>query len=199
MLKNIFKKLNNAYVQVALGILILLLIALIPLIVIGQFAHPCADDYTYGYYTHAFWIGTHSIFQTLQWAFNQVKSTYATWQGTFSSVFLMSLSPAIWGEGFYFLTPIIMLTMIILPHFYLLKKLIVDFLNGSKSIWIISSCVICFLLIETMFSPVAGIFWFNGSVHYVFMHGCMILLFGAILGMIITPPPKKYSHFSHIS
>lgn len=174
-------RLKNAYVQIAAGALLLLVVAIIPLVLIGRFAHPCADDFSYGYYTHAFWSTTHSLRQTLYWAFRQVKATYDTWQGTFSSVFLMALSPAVWGEEYYFLTPIIMLTMIVLPHFFLLKVILVKGLETTKSIWIIISSLISFLLIETIFVPVEGLFWYNGAVHYVFMHGCMLLLFGVML------------------
>lgn len=183
-MRKFLEKLNSTYTPIAFAMLLLLLIAIIPLVMIGFYAHPCADDYSYGYYTHAFWSTTKSLSQTLHWAFYQVKATYNTWQGTFSSVFLMALSPAIWGEGYYFLTPIIMLTMIVVPHFYLLKKLIIDIFNGKKSLWIITSSVICFLLIETMFVPVEGLFWYNGAVHYVFMHGCMIMLFGILLSIM---------------
>lgn len=179
----IIRKLKDSYIQITIVMLLLLIVALVPLLIIGKYAHPCADDFGYGYYTHAFWSTTHSLSETLNWAFYQVKATYDTWQGTFSSVFLMTLSPAIWGEQYYFLTTVIMLAMIVLPHFYLLHSIIVKLLKAPKSIWLISSSVICFLLIETMFSPVEGMFWYNGAVHYVFMHGCMLLLFGMLLSI----------------
>lgn len=185
-MKKFISKLTNSYIQVALAMILLLLIAIVPLVIIGFYAHPCADDYTYGYYTHGFWSMTGSLSETLHWAFHQVKATYDTWQGTFSSVFLMALSPAIWGEGYYFLTPIIMLIMIIVPHFFLLKQLIIGFFHGKKSLWLITGSAICFLLIETIFSPVEGLFWYNGAVHYVFMHGCMIMLFGILFKMMNT-------------
>lgn len=177
------KKINykSTYVQIALFLFLLLLIALIPLLLIGRYAHPCADDFSYGYYTHAFWSTTHSLSETLHWALYQVKATYDTWQGTFSSVFLMSLSPAIWGEGYYFFTPIIMLIMIIVPHFILLHILLVKYIGVSQSIWCTISSAITFLMIETLVSPVNALFWYNGSVHYTFMHGIMILLYAITL------------------
>lgn len=183
-MKKGLRSLNNAYTLIAMGAVILLVVAVIPLLLIGLYAHPCADDYSYGYYTHAFWNTTGSLSQTLHWAFYQVKATYDTWQGTFASVFLMALSPAIWGEGFYFLTPVIMLFMIICSHFFILKKVIIDILECTENIWVIISSVISFLAIETMFVPVEGLYWYNGAVHYVFMHSCMLLLFGLMIGMI---------------
>ena len=86
-MKKEYFKFKNSYFQISVASIFLLVIAIIPLVIIGFYAHPCADDYSYGYYTHAFWSTTKSLSQTLQWALYQVKSTYQTWQGTFSSVF----------------------------------------------------------------------------------------------------------------
>lgn len=181
MFKRFTKVLPPTDILIALFSFLMLLVSLIPLLLIGQYAHPCADDFTYGYYTHAYWSTTHSLSETLHWAFYQVHSTYDTWQGTFSSVFLMALSPAVWGEQYYFLTPVIMLSMIVLPHFYLLYRLLIKFLQIPKNIWITTSSIICFIIIQTMHTPVEGLYWFNGAVHYVFMHGCMLLLIGTLI------------------
>lgn len=185
------KIISDKYTQIAILLLGILIVSLIPLFYIGMYAHPCADDFSYGYYTHAFWTTTHSLSETLKWAFQQVKDSYYTWQGTFSSIFIMTLSPAVWGEGFYFLTPIIMLSMLMGSHFYLLYVIIVKMLKGPKSIWITASSVITFLMIQTVYSPVNAFFWFNGSVHYNFMHACMILLFGFALHMNATDKVYK--------
>lgn len=172
---------QNTYKIIAIGAFVLLIIGIIPLIYIGRYAHPCADDFTYGYYTHAIWSTTKSLPQTLDWAFRQVKITYDTWQGTFSSAFLMALSPAIWGEEYYFLSPIILIGMMVLAYFSLGYVILVKLLRTSKSIWVIISSLVTFLIIETVPSPVNAYYWYNGAVHYNFMHSCMILLFAAML------------------
>lgn len=174
---------KNIYKIIAIGALALLILGIIPLIYIGRYAHPCADDFTYGYYTHAIWSTTKSLPQTLQWAFRQVKITYDTWQGTFSSAFLMALSPAIWGEEYYFLSPIILIGMMVLAYFSLGYVILVKLLRTSKSIWVIISSLVTFLIIETVPSPVNAYYWYNGAVHYNFMHSCMILLFAAMLSV----------------
>ncbi len=175
--------LKNTYKIIAIGAFVLLILGIIPLIYIGRYAHPCADDFTYGYYTHAIWSTTKSLPQTLDWAFRQVKITYDTWQGTFSSAFLMALSPAIWGEEYYFLSPIILIGMMVLAYFSLGYVILVKLLRTSKSIWVIISSLVTFVIIETVPSPVNAYYWYNGAVHYNFMHSCMILLFAAMLGV----------------
>lgn len=182
---------NRVYRLIAIGALAVLAVAIIPLMVIGKYAVPCADDYTYGYYTHAFWTTTHSLRQTLHWALYQVKASYDTWQGTFSSAFIMSLSPAVWGDQYYIFTPVLMIFMIVVPQFYLLYVLLVKLLQTSKSIWCIVSSIVSFCMIEMMPSPVNAYYWFNGAVHYIFMYGCMILLFAIAIQMGNTDNRKK--------
>lgn len=192
MWKRLLYNKENNYKMLAVCCLLLLAVAMVPLLLIGRYAHPCADDFTYGRLPHAFWTTTYSLAETLEWAIYQMKATYDTWQGTFSSVFLMALTPAIWGEEFYVLTPIIMLSMVVLSHFYLLYVLIVKILHAPKSLWCIVSSILTFLIIETVPSPVNSFFWYNGSVHYTFMHGCMIFMIGIAVHLeICTSVWKK--------
>ena len=174
---------NDKYKQIAVALLILLGILIIPILHVGIYAHPCADDYSYGLYTHEAWMTTHSLGATLKAAIAQVNESYHIWQGTFSSIFLMSLSPAIWGEGGYFITTFIMVGMLIASHFYLGYVILIKMIKSQKSYWLIISSVVSLLMIQTVCSPVNAFYWFNGSVHYTFMHSCMIFLFGFILHM----------------
>lgn len=158
-----------------------LVLSLIPLLLVGRYAVPSADDFAYGYPAHLCWEDTHSFFKTLCATVDNVILSYHTWQGTFSSIFLMTLQPSVWSEQLYFLTPIIMLTSLIFSHFYLLYILLVKKLQVSKSLWVTLSSILCLLLIETVVSPVDSFYWFNGSVHYTFMHSIMLILVACVL------------------
>lgn len=175
------EKQGNDLKLLAVLSLVVLAVSLIPLFMIGRYAHPCADDFGYGYFPHAFWSTTHSLPQTFYWACRQVKMSYDTWQGTFSSIFLMALTPAVWGESFYFLTPIIMILNILFSHFYLLHVILVKGLKTDKYAWCTVSSILCFLMIQTVVSPVNAFFWYNGAVHYTFMHACMVALLGLVI------------------
>lgn len=182
-MKKYFKEEKYFYKMLSIIVLAIVIFAVLPLLYIGRYAVPCADDYTYGYYPYVFWKTTGSLRETFRWALYQVKATYDTWQGTFSSAFLMSISPAIWGEKCYFVTPIIMIGTMIFSHFLLLYVLLVNILKASKHIWCIISGVLVTCFLETMQSPVNAFFWFNGAVHYMFMHSCMIILFALYIKM----------------
>ncbi|MCD8068342.1 MAG: DUF6056 family protein [Lachnospiraceae bacterium] len=162
-----------------------LVLGLIPLLIIGRYAHPCADDFTYGFLAYMSWINFHSVIQALGAGLRSMREYYETWQGTFSSIFLMSISPAVWSEKGYFWTPLIQLGMLIFSNYYLTYVLMVKLLRGKKIYWGIAAPMLCFLLIETVYSPVNAFYWFNGSVHYLFMHSCMLILTGLELHLFV--------------
>ena len=54
------------------------------------------------------WKETHSLLQVLKGAMITVKKMVG-WQGTFSSIFVMALQPAIFGEDGYRMVPWIMI------------------------------------------------------------------------------------------
>lgn len=164
-------------------VFLVFVVSLVPLLLVARYTCPCADDYTYGSLTHAAWQSGGGILQVLQAAWQQVLNTYYTWQGTFSSVFLMSLSPVVWGENGYGLTTVLLLGTMIVSHFYLLYILLVKFLKTERSLWMIISSVVCFMMIQSVHSPINAFFWYNGAVHYTFMHSCMIGLIGIALHM----------------
>jgi hypothetical protein len=179
--------------------LLVLIIALIPLLIIGWYAFPCADDFTYGAYPHAMWIESGSLQEVFHWALYQVKATYDTWQGTFSSVFLMALSPAVFGESNYFFTSIIMLGMTVLSHFVFSWVIFRKLFRTNLPAYLLFASMLTFLIVETVVSPVNAFYWFNGSVHYVFMHSCMLLLLTMEIMLLLDNTKKKKLLFTFLS
>ena len=86
------------------------IISLIPLYIIGFYAHPSVDDYYYGASTVKVWDDTHSVGAVISRSFEEMQSTYKDWQGNFSAIFLMRLQPGIFGEQYYFIAPLILIT-----------------------------------------------------------------------------------------
>ena len=88
------------------------LLSLLPLLVIGMYNHPAGDDFAYGLNAHLAWESSHSLWAAIKAAAATVKSYYTSWQGTYSSIFLMSLQPAVISERLYALTTPLMLGML---------------------------------------------------------------------------------------
>lgn len=175
---------------------ILLLAAVLPLLYISKFSHPCADDYSYGLLTHQVWNTTHSFGATLQQAFLKVKESYDSWQGTHTSIFLMALSPAVFeGSIGYGVSAFIMMFMLVLSVTCTMYTLFVKIFKAKTWQAVFIAFVTIFWMIESVYSPVNAFFWFNGSVHYNFMHGCMLLMACNIMNYLIEK--KEQDRTSH--
>ena len=111
--------------KVAVFLVSLFIAGLVPIALISRYDYPCADDFGFSAYSHIAWQEDHSIPAVLGGAVRTVAERWYGWQGTFSSIFLMSLQPGIWGEHFYAAVPFLMCGLITFATlfflFYVLK------------------------------------------------------------------------------
>lgn len=152
-----------------------LALSLIPLLAVGRYAVPCADDFSYGTMTHLSFVETGSFIQTVAAAGRTAANAYRVWQGTFSAIFLMALQPSVFGEGYYFLTPVIMLAALLAGSFMLCVTVGDRVFGLEKRLGGIVGAVAAMLSIQLIPSPVQGLFWYNGAIYYVFFHGLALL------------------------
>lgn len=162
-------------------------LSLVPLLVMGLYNHPCADDYNYGIAcAHVVQAGG-SPLELLSAAGGMVRSSYWNWQGTFSAVFLMSLQPAVFGEGFYAVTPFLMLGSLLFSTFFFLKTLCGKVLGMERSHWVTVGCALCFFSVQFAPSAFEGFYWFNGAVFYTFFHSLALCLYAFVLKTLAAP------------
>ena len=87
-------------------LIIVFALSLIPLYVIGGYAHPSVDDYHYGAATSKVWQETGSLGEVFDTAAELTKDSYNTWQGNFTAIFLMYLRrPSTTGRKRWATTP----------------------------------------------------------------------------------------------
>lgn len=187
-------KLNKSTTTITIALLVL---SLIPLLAISIYDHPCADDYTYGNLTHRIWEDTHSMWQVLKGAGKTVAGFYNTWQGTYGSIFLMALQPSVFADRLYMFTSWIMLGSLLIGHFVFLKVLLMDYFKINRYACLTVTGIVLLLSIQLVLSPVEAFYWFNGAVHYTFMHGCMLLFCGILLKILQEVRRKrKYGYLA---
>ena len=159
---------------------------LIPLLYIGRYNVISADDYAYGLEVHRNWLENHSLLQVVITALQVVAKRYATWQGTYTSVFFMSLNPLNFNNSAGWLIPLFMVSMLCLSTGFFFKQAIAC-LTGDriKESLIVRGITLLYLLmfVQCLTSPVEGFFWYNGSVHYILMHSFMLFYLGLFLKM----------------
>jgi hypothetical protein len=176
---------------------IIVVIAIAPMLYIGQFSHLVGDDYWYGLRPHVAWRDERSIFAVYSAIIDNLRWFHHNWQGTYSSIFMMSLVPGVFGEQYYAVTPVMMSGMTFISMFLLLHVIFVKFLHTGLKTFLIIFLVTFFAQITLVYSPAGALYWYNGAVHYVFMQGFVYISLSLLLKYIhlqinlMTSPVKR--------
>ena len=159
----------------AIGFCLLLLAALIPLFRLTIYAVPYYDDYNFGRFARAAMEQEQSKWAAISGALDCSRTQWYAWQGTYSSIFFMTLMPAVWGEQYYFLGPVFIL-LLLLAGSMVFTHVILRKVFGMEQ-WISLAIQAVITIAEFMFiySAQSGFYWYNGGIHYVGMHGFGLL------------------------
>ncbi len=163
----------------------LLVLALVPLLGISVFNHSYADDWHYGVDAHLALQATGSVLEALRAALAEVADAYVTWQGTYSAIFLMSLQPGVFGEGWYALAAPLILVSLAAATAYASHALVRGVLRADRSTWLLVTALVLLLQTQLLPSPVEGIFWYNSAVYYTFYHSLMLVMVGLAARMLV--------------
>ena len=145
-----------------------------------------ADDFSFGRIPHRVYVETGSYLQALKAGFDVVKESYETWQGTFSSIFLMSTFPSVANYRFYKLVPAIMIFMITAAAFALSFTLICGVLKNKKRYALIVGSVLSMIMVERMYTVPGALYWYNAAVHYTFAQCSFFLLVSVYINILRT-------------
>ena len=180
------EKLQKQEKRLGLFVLLIMLVALVPLYMVADYAHPSVDDYSYGKLTAEAWEQTGSFGSVLATAWERTAYTYETHQGTFVSVFLMRLQPGIFGEDYYFLTTVFLLSTFLVCSilFYYAFFNRIFGADRTKS-WMIAA-VLSLGAMEFTHVVSDSFYWYNGGVTYTFFYSMEALLFALLIYMYTT-------------
>lgn len=167
--------------------LIILISSLIPIAYLGSYNHPTGDDYYYGASTHLVWEETGSIISTVEEACKGVANEYQNWQGTYSAMLLMYLAPNIFGDWFYKLVTVTIISLLTGSIFYLLKSLVIHIFKGSRCLWLLISSALALLCIQTVQFQGESFFWYNGSMYYTGYFAVTLFFFGLVCRYLVKP------------
>ena len=154
-------------------LLALLAASLIPILLLGRYDWPSADDYSYALRTHE------AIVQgqcPLTASLKHIAEYYKGWQGTFSAILLMTFTPLAVSPFLYWLTPVVMLASLCLGTFKLSDTLARRALGGTWRQTVFLAVPILLLSIQFVASPKDTFYWWNGAVYYTFTYGISLLL-----------------------
>lgn len=162
-------------VLLAVGCCGLLLLALIPLFRLTIYAVPYYDDYNFGRFARAAMEQEQSKWAAISGALDCSRTQWYAWQGTYSSIFFMTLMPAVWGEQYYFLGPVFILLLLLAGSMVFTHVILRKVFGMEKWISLAIQAVITTAQFMFIYSAQSGFYWYNGGIHYVGMHGFGLL------------------------
>ena len=165
------------------ALLAALCVCMVPLFILAAYCYPCADDFRFGLYPHLAFQQTGSVWAALAGAARQVYETYFNWQGTFSAVFLFALQPAVFGEGFYWLCPVVMFAALFWGAVRIFRAggKVLGAGRKTTDLALLLYLLVCTQLVQ---SPAQAFYWWNGAVYYVFFYALMLVLAARVLRML---------------
>ena len=177
--------------RTALAVLLLLLLAasLVPVLLVGRYARASADDYSYGFYTH-YAVQNGQCLLPAIW--RMVWGNWRTWQGSFSAMALMTITPCIFSEQLYWLTPVVMLASLLLGTFKLSRTLVCRCSGGDWRDWICTAATMLLLSIQLIPSPLNSFYWWNGACYYTFTYGVGLLYLDAFANVLLRPERPRW-------
>lgn len=160
----------------AAGAVAALLLLLIPLVRLALYSVPWYDDYNYGRFAKIAMENAPTLQNAVKGALECVRVSWYAWQGTYSSVLLMSLMPGIWGEEYYCLGPVFLILLLTVSVCVLVSTLLKNILKAERSHIVGLSAVSAIMTVVLIHTAQAGFYWYNGGVHYVGIHAFAMLL-----------------------
>ncbi len=166
-------------------------VSLIPLLWIGWYNYPSADDYSIGSNAHQAWMTTHNVFAVIGAGIERAVEDWLHWMGYFTSNFLMAVPPSSFGERCYVLTPWIILGMITLGTVYLLHAIFVKVFGADKYVSHCVSILMLFVTVQCMVGRVEAFYWYSGAANYMFVHGMCLFFYGLLISVVYDKGKKR--------
>ena len=154
--------------------------SLIPLLWIGWYNYPSADDYSIGSNCRQMWVESHNIFAVLWAGVMRSVEDWLHWMGYFTSNFLMAVPPSTFGERCYVLTVWIMLGMLTFSTWYLLKTIFVKVFKADKYISHCAIMLMLFVTVQCMVGRVEAFYWYSGAANYMLVHSFSLFFYGLL-------------------
>ena len=170
--------------QMTVCAVILLCLSLIPLLLLGRYNVMCIDDYDYGRRVHDVWQATGSFTASVQEAWEQNLDFYQEWQGTYVSCFLMGMCPMNFNYGIAWVVPILMIGMFATSSFVLGRHIFIRWLGCEKEGASLAMVLLLFVFYQVIEAPFEGIYWYNGSTHYVLIQSVWFFLLTLLSGCV---------------
>ena len=171
----------------------LYIIAVLPLLIIGFYNWPSADDMSLALQTYRYYSETGNILGTFLLAFKVGFNEYMSWMGYYFSNVVFCYSPSIFGERWYALTAFCMIGILTFGVCYFFKALFVYGFKREKYEANIVSMITLIIITQSMpkgTARVEAFYWYSGAVNYMFMFGMGLFWIGLLIRSVYDEDVK---------
>ncbi|MDO4284059.1 MAG: DUF6056 family protein [Eubacteriales bacterium] len=146
-------------------------LSLCPILWLSFYNYATGDDLGYGAAVRRILVSGGSPAEIPGAVAAQIRDSYGSWQGTWSSIALFCLEPSIWGEKAYVVVPWIALLFLLGGTLYLLHLLLVRRMGMRRDVFFLLYFVLAFFTVQYMPYVRGGLFWYTSVAHYVIPYG----------------------------
>lgn len=170
--------------KIGYAMILLYILTLVPLVIIGHYDYPSADDYTMALGTRLTYESTGSICAVGWKILSETARYYRTWIGYFTSCLFTTVNPAVFGEKWYALTPVITLTALHAGVIVFLHVLLERVLGIGRYVRRCITVLVLFLMVQQM--PEGGLraeafYWYSGAGNYTLTFALVLFYLAAYL------------------
>lgn len=152
----------------------IVVVSFIPILYCGWFAYASADEFSKSYLAHDAVLAGQGFLDVLRAGVQAAINQWETIEGTWSSNFVMSIQPSIYGERWYAITVPLCILYITAGAAYFFYEVLVIICGISRKAYVTVMLLQVFLVVQYMPYIRGGLFWYVGMVHY-YMPTCIAL------------------------
>lgn len=179
-------------------LIVIYALSLIPVLVIGKYDYPSADDFSMGLGTRLVYEATGSLLAVAGKILSETVRYYRTWIGYFTSCLFTTVSPATFGEAWYALTPAVILLALhvgVAVFFYALMEKALGMNRYARRCMTVLAL---FLMVQRMPEGslrVEAFYWYSGAGNYTLTFSAGLLYLAFYVLSVCGVRSKKRSLF----
>lgn len=167
--KNPAEKRNAWLSRLSVFLMAAYALLLVPVLWIGKYDAPSADDFSMGLGTRLTYEATGSVLAVLGKIVSETVRYYRTWIGYFASCLFTTASPSTFGDGLYFWTPVLILLGLHVGVILFLYVLMERTLGMDRTLRCCMTVLVLFLMVQRMPEGslrVEAFYWYSGAGNY---------------------------------
>lgn len=162
--------------KISAMIFCLFLISMLPIWYLSFYARPSGDDFGYAAASHQAWLNTHSLIEVFKAGIETTRHMCNAWNGDWFTVFLFTWMPEVFIPYSFWIVPILMTLAVIGTTIFFFHEILVRRIGFKWYESLMLAALVLIAVYQFIPSTAIGMYWYVGTVHYMFPHTIALLL-----------------------